>query len=57
MIHLVYVDECLFFGKDSGDISIIILYLNSEFDLEPVEDVSAFLGIQFTHHTSVVRLN
>jgi len=57
MIHLVCVDDCLFFVKDSGDISIIIQDLNSEFDLEPVEDVSAFLGIQFIHHTSVVRLN
>ena len=52
LICLVYVDDCLFFAKESKDIDDMIDSLSTEFKLEPEEDVTAFLGIQFQKHTS-----
>jgi hypothetical protein len=50
VICLVYVDDCLFFAKDAGDIDRMIKNLSQEFKLEPEADVTAFLGIEFRKH-------
>ena len=46
IICVVYVDDCLFFARDSLKIEAMITDLQKDFSLEPEEDVEAFLGIQ-----------
>jgi hypothetical protein len=46
MICVCYVDDCLFFSRDSKLIDNMIVSLKEDFDLEPEDDVSAFLGIK-----------
>jgi len=47
MICLISMDDCLFFAQDSRKIDKMITNLKEEFILEPEDDVTAFLGIEF----------
>jgi hypothetical protein len=49
MVCLVYVDDCLFFAKDSTTIDAMIKSLKADFRLEEEGEVSAFLGIDITN--------
>ena len=52
LICLVYVDDCLFFAKDTKTIDTMLASLSTDFKLEPEDDVTAFLGIEFRKHNS-----
>jgi hypothetical protein len=52
LICLVYVDDCLFFAKDPMMIDEMIKSLGTDFMLEPEDDVTAFLGIEFRKHVT-----
>jgi hypothetical protein len=49
MICLVYVDDCLFFGKDMSDIDKMIASLKERFDLNEEDNVAGFLGIKLNY--------
>jgi hypothetical protein len=49
MICLVYVDDCLFFGKDGKDIDSMIKSLKTSFDLNEEDNVAGFLGIKLNY--------
>ena len=49
MICLVYVDDCLFFGKDAKDIDWMIGSLKTSFDLNEEDNVAGFLGITLNY--------
>ena len=51
-LFLVYVDDCLLFAKDTKMIDMMIATLSTDFELEPKDDVTAFLGIEFRKHDS-----
>ena len=58
-ICLTYVDDCLWFGKDGAAIDKLIKRMKDERKMDlTVEsnDVSAFLGIQFTRRGSTIEL-
>ena len=49
MICLVYVDDCLFFGKEVTDIDKMIASLKETFDLNEEDNVAGFLGIKLNY--------
>jgi len=49
MICLVYVDDCLFFAKEKGDIDKMIASLKTTFDLREEDNVAGFLGIKMNY--------
>ena len=56
---MTYVDDCLWFGKDGAAIDKLIQRMKDDRKMDlTVEsnDVSAFLGIQFTRHGSTIEL-
>jgi hypothetical protein len=57
-ICLTYVDDCLWFGKDGAAVDALIQELkNTGMDLTiESEDVSAFLGIQFTRKDGLIEM-
>ena len=46
IVCVVYVDDCLFFSPEESVIDNMVNDLKTEFDLEPEDDVAAFLGIK-----------
>jgi hypothetical protein len=61
IICLVYVDDCLFFGKDKAKINEIVKDLESDMPLSQEDSVTAFLGIDIkteggTHTLTQPRL-
>ena len=48
IVVLVYVDDCLFFGKSGQALDDLIADLKTEFDLTHEGNVGAFLGIDIT---------
>ena len=50
VIILVYVDDCLFFGKNGQILDEMIEDLKKEFDLKHEGDVRAFLGIDIVRN-------
>ena len=50
VIILVYVDDCLFFGKNGQILDETIRDLKQEFDLKHEGDVGAFLGIDIVRN-------
>ena len=56
-ICLTYVDDCLWFGKDKQALDKLIDEMKGRMDLKvESNDVSAFLGIQFTRHGDTIEL-
>ena len=49
IICIVYVNDCLFFARNSLIIDVMIKDLQKDLSLVPEEDVEAFLGIQIFH--------
>jgi hypothetical protein len=49
LICLVYVDDCLFFGKKIADIDDMIQSLKKDFDLNEEDNVAGFLGIKMNY--------
>jgi hypothetical protein len=49
MTCLVYVDDCLFFGKHIADINSMIASLKKDFDLHEEDNVAGFLGIDLNY--------
>jgi hypothetical protein len=49
MICLVYVDDCLFFGKEASEIDKMIASLKTTFDLNEEDNVAGFLGINLNY--------
>ena len=56
-ICLTYVDDCLWFGKDGAALDRIIEEMKGKMELKvESNDVSAFLGIQFTRKGDTIEL-
>ena len=56
-ICLTYVDDCLWFGKDGAAVDRLIAEMKEKMDLKvESQDVSAFLGIQFTRKGDTIEL-
>ena len=49
MVCLVYVDDCLLFGKDASDIDKMIASLKTTFDLNEEDNIAGFLGIKHNY--------
>ena len=56
-ICVTYVDDCLWFGKDGTEVDRLIAKMRDKMDLKvESDDVSAFLGIQFTREGDTIEL-
>jgi hypothetical protein len=56
-ICVTYVDDCLWFSKDGGALDKLIQQMKQKLNLKvESDDVSAFLGIQFTRHGDTIEL-
>ena len=57
MICLTYVDDCLWFSADEAAMDNLIARMKQKMDLKiESNDVSSFLGIQFTRRGSTIEL-
>ena len=58
MVILVYVDDCLFFGKSLKEIDTVIEALEKKgLALTKEEDVYAFLGVQVNYDSNKNEYN
>ena len=48
MVCICWVDDCLFYARDSKDIDDMLTDLRSEFTLEEEAEVNQFLGIEYS---------